>query len=162
MKYNKSDENIYINDIVKINIGYCKGKLGMVLKKSTNNIICVKCIANGLIVSLNSVHFSFIQHCTKEETKEYNKLSRKLIKEFVKKYTNIEYIKDNWLTDELMYNNITAKTLNKEYGVDCFNINLMIKYRMEINNVFLTGEQMKEFLYRNDLIYEKNNDTAKS
>ena len=142
MKYNKSDENIYVNDIVKINIGYCKGLLGQVLKKIVDkNTISVKCIYNGFILTLSVKHFTFIQHCTDEEVKVFNKLSRKLIKKYINQYKNIDYIINNWNKDVMMCNNITAKTLNKFFNTNIFNPNVLVSYKNELYEAFLTGDK---------------------
>ena len=108
---------VKLYDIVTLNVGYWKDKLAIVLYiNEDRKQIKVRIIECGMDLTLKVKDVQFVNHNNRTAAKSYLDMCEKLSKSFRNKYTNKQYIKDNWFTDVFMINDITADTLAKATG----------------------------------------------
>lgn len=108
---------VKLYDIVILSSGYWKDELGIVLYidevKKTIKLRVIKC---GMDLTLKVKDVQFVNHNNKTAAKSYIDLCNKLSAAFRNKYTDKQYIKDNWFTDKFMINDVTANTIAKGIG----------------------------------------------
>lgn len=108
---------VKLYDIVTVNTGYWKNKLAIVLYiNEDRKQIKIRIIECGMDLTLKVKDVQFVNHNNRTAAKSYLDMCEKLSKSFRNKYTNKQYIKDNWFTDVFMINDITADTLAKATG----------------------------------------------
>lgn len=108
---------VKLYDIVTLNTGYWKDKLAIVLYiNEDRKQIKVRIIECGMDLTLKVKDVQFVNHNNRTAARSYIDLCNKLSKAFRDKYTDKQYIKDNWFIDVFMINNITADTLAKATG----------------------------------------------
>lgn len=108
---------VKLYDIVTLNTGYWKDKLAIVLYiNEAKKQIKVRIIECGMDLTLKVKDVKFVNHNNRTAARSYIDLCNKLSKAFHDKYTDKQYIKDNWFTDVFMINDITADTLAKATG----------------------------------------------
>lgn len=108
---------VKLYDIVTLNTGYWKDKLAIVLYiNEDKKQIKVRIIECGMNLTLKVKDVQFVNHNNKTAARSYIDLCNKLSKTFRDKYTDKQYIKDNWFTDKFIINDITADTIAKGIG----------------------------------------------
>lgn len=108
---------VKLYDIVTLNTGYRKDKLAIVLYiNEDKKQIKVRIIECGMNLTLKVKDVQFINHNNRTAARSYIDLCNKLSKTFRDKYTDKQYIKDNWFTDKFIINDITADTIAKGIG----------------------------------------------
>lgn len=108
---------VKLYDIVTLNVGYWKDKLAIVLYiNEDKKQIKVRIIECGMDLTLKVKDVQFVNHNNRTAARSYIDLCNKLSKAFRDKYTDKQYIKDNWFIDAFMINDITADTLAKATG----------------------------------------------
>lgn len=108
---------VKLYDIVTLNTGYWKDKLAIVLYiNEDKKQIKVRIIECGMNLTLKVKDVQFVNHNNRTAARSYIDLCNKLSKAFRDKYTDKQYIKDNWFTDKLIINDITADTIAKGIG----------------------------------------------
>ena len=108
---------VKLYDIVTLNTGYWKDKLAIVLYiNEDKKQIKVRIIECGMNLTLKVKDVQFVNHNNRTATRSYIDLCNKLSKAFRDKYTDKQYIKDNWFTDKFIINDITADTIAKGIG----------------------------------------------
>lgn len=108
---------VKLYDIVTLNTGYWKDKLAIVLYiNEDKKQIKVRIIECGMNLTLKVKDVQFVNHNNKTAARSYIDLCNKLSKTFRDKYTDKQYIKDNWFIDEFIINDITADTIAKGIG----------------------------------------------
>ena len=108
---------VKLYDIVTLNVGYWKDKLAIVLYiNEDKKQIKVRIIECGMNLTLKVKDVQFVNHNNKTAARSYIDLCNKLSKAFRDKYTDKQYIKDNWFTDKFIINDITADTIAKGIG----------------------------------------------
>jgi len=113
MKYKDNpDEGIRLYDIVKPKVGIFRNKECIIVAKD-KNYITTNIIDNGLTLSLHPNKFIFVKHLNKNEVKQYFNKINDNIETLLKNYSDKKYIKNNWCSDSLIINSITAKTIDK-------------------------------------------------
>ena len=108
---------VKLYDIVILSSGYWKDELGIVLyideAKKQIKLRVIKC---GMDLTLKVKDVQFVNHNNRTAARSYIDLCNKLSKTFRDKYTDKQYIKDNWFTDKFIINDITANTIAKGIG----------------------------------------------
>lgn len=108
---------VKLYDIVILSSGYWKDELGIVLyideAKKQIKLRVIKC---GMDLTLKLKDVQFVNRNNKTAAKSYIDLCNKLSAAFRNKYTDKQYIKDNWFTDKFMINDVTANTIAKGIG----------------------------------------------
>lgn len=100
---------VKLYDIVTLNTGYWKDKLAIVLYiNEDKKQIKVRIIECGMNLTLKVEDVQFVNHNNRTAARSY--------KIFRDKYTDKQYIKDNWFTDKFIINDITADTIAKGIG----------------------------------------------
>ena len=118
---------VKLYDIVQLRVGYWKGKIAIVTQtKSDNKYVHIRLIENGMDMLHRIKDVVFVNHNTKTAAKSYFELCEKMRTKFVAKYQDLEYIRNNWDTDELMINDITARTICQ--GADIYITNSETQY----------------------------------
>lgn len=108
---------VKLYDIVTLNTGYWKDKLAIVLYiNEDKKQIKVRIIECGMNLTLKIKDVQFVNHNNRTAARSYIDLCNKLSKTFRDKYTDKQYIKDNWFTDKFIINDITADTIAKGIG----------------------------------------------
>lgn len=108
---------VKLYDIVILNTGYWKDKLAIVLYiNEDKKQIKVRIIECGMNLTLKVKDVQFVNHNNRTAARSYIDLCNKLSKTFRDKYTDKQYIKDNWFTDKFIINDITADTIAKGIG----------------------------------------------
>lgn len=108
---------VKLYDIVTLNVGYWKDKLAIVLYiNEDKKQIKVRIIECGMNLTLKVKDVQFVNHNNRTAARSYIDLCNKLSKTFRDKYTDKQYIKDNWFTDKFIINDITADTIAKGIG----------------------------------------------
>ena len=132
---------VKLYDIVTLNTGYWKDKLAIVLyinedKKQikeknlsmfeidvlimldyfSTHDLDYRIIECGMNLTLKVKDVQFVNHNNRTAARSYIDLCNKLSKTFRDKYTDKQYIKDNWFTDKFIINDITADTIAKGIG----------------------------------------------
>lgn len=108
---------VKLYDIVTLNVGYWKDKLAIVLYiNEDKKQIKVRIIECGMNLTLKVKDVQFVNHNNRTAARSYIDLCNKLSKTFRDKYTDKQYIKDNWFTDKFIINDITADTIAKGTG----------------------------------------------
>lgn len=108
---------VKLYDIVTLNTGYLKDKLAIVLYiNEDKKQIKVRIIECGINLTLKVKDVQFVNHNNRTAARSYIDLCNKLSKTFRDKYTDKQYIKDNWFTDKFIINDITADTIAKGIG----------------------------------------------
>ena len=108
---------VKLYDIVTLNTGYWKDKLAIVLYiNEDKKQIKIRIIECGMDLTLKVKDVQFVNHNNRTAARSYIDLCNKLSKTFRDKYTNKQYIKDNWFTDKFIINDITADTIAKGIG----------------------------------------------
>lgn len=103
---------VALYDIVIINTGYWKNELGIIVYiDEAAKRIKLRVIKCGMDLLLSLKNVTFVNHNNKTSAKSYIELCDKLSYKFKLKYTDIEYIKDNWDKDTFIINDITAVTI---------------------------------------------------
>lgn len=114
---------VKLYDIVTLNTGYWKDKLAIVLYiNEDKKQIKVRIIECGMNLTLKVKDVQFVNHNNRTAARSYIDLCNKLSKTFRDKYTDKQYIKDNWFTDKFIINDITADTIAKGIGQYITNI----------------------------------------
>lgn len=102
---------IKLYDIVQPRHGFWKDKLAIITAvKDTRRIHC-RIIENGMDMCFAVKDILFVNHNTKTAAKAYFDLCEKMKEKFIAKYSDIEYIKENFDTDTMIVNDITARTI---------------------------------------------------
>lgn len=115
---------VKLYDIVILSSGYWKDELGIVLYiDEVKKIIKLRVIKCGMDLTLKVKDVQFVNHNNKTAVKSYIDLCNKLSAAFRNKYTDKQYIKDNWFTDKFMINDITADTIATGIGHNIVNEN---------------------------------------
>ena len=104
-------EVVKLYDIIQPRIGYWKNKLAIITVIKDDKHVLARIIENGMDMCFNIKNISFVNHNSKTAAKSYFELCEKMRIKFVEKYSNIDYIKENFDTDELIINDIVAKTI---------------------------------------------------
>lgn len=105
---------VKLYDIVILSNGYWKDELAIILYiDETKKQIKVRIIKCGMDLTLKIKDVQFVNHNNRTSAKSYVDLCNKLSIAFRNKYTDKQYIKDNWFTDKFMINDITADTIAK-------------------------------------------------
>lgn len=108
---------VKLYDIVTLNTGYWKDKLAIVLYiNEDKKQIKVRIIECGINLTLKVKDVQFVNRNNRTAARSYIDLCNKLSKTFRDKYTDKQYIKDNWFTDKFIINDITADTIAKGIG----------------------------------------------
>lgn len=108
---------VKLYDIVTLNTGYWKDKLAIVLYiNEDKKQIKARIIECGMNLTLKVKDVQFVNHNNTTAVRSYIDLCNKLSKAFRDKYTDKQYIKDNWFTDKFIINDITADTIAKGIG----------------------------------------------
>lgn len=108
---------VKLYDIVTLNTGYWKDKLAIVLYiNEDKKQIKVRIIECGMNLTLKVKDVQFVNHNNRTAARSYIDLCNKLSVAFRNKYTDKQYIKDNWFTDKFMINDVTANTIAKGIG----------------------------------------------
>lgn len=114
---------VKLYDIVTLNTGYWKDKLAIILYiNEDKKQIKVRIIECGMNLTLKVKDVQFVNHNNRTAARSYIDLCNKLFKAFRDKYTDKQYIKDNWFTDEFIINDITADIIAKGIGQYITNI----------------------------------------
>lgn len=108
---------VKLYDIIKPRTGFWKDKLAIITDVKNDNIYC-RIIENGMDMVYKIKNIVFVNHNTKTAAKSYFALCEKMKDDFIAKYSNIEYIKENFDTDPLIINDIVASTICK--GADIY------------------------------------------
>ena len=96
---------VKLYDIVTLNTGYWKDKLAIVLYiNEDKKQIKVRIIECGMNLTLKVKDVQFVNHNNRTAARSYIDLCNKLSKAFRDKYTDKQYIKDNWFTDKFIIN----------------------------------------------------------
>ena len=115
---------VKLYDIVTLNVGYWKDKLAIVLYiNEDKKQIKVRIIECGMNLTLKVKDVQFVNHNNRTAARSYIDLCNKLSAAFRNKYTDKQYIKDNWFTDKFMINDITADTIATGIGHNIVNEN---------------------------------------
>lgn len=115
---------VKLYDIVTLNTGYWKDKLAIVLYiNEAKKQIKVRIIECGMDLTLKVKDVQFVNHNNRTAARSYIDLCNKLSAAFRNKYTDKQYIKDNWFTDKFMINDITANTIATGIGHNIVNEN---------------------------------------
>lgn len=108
---------VKLYDIVTLNTDYWKDKLAIVLYiNEDKKQIKVRIIECSMNLTLKVKDVQFVNHNNRTAARSYIDLCNKLSKTFCDKYTDKQYIKDNWFTDKFIINDITADTIAKGIG----------------------------------------------
>lgn len=103
---------VKLYDIVILSSGYWKDELGIVLyideAKKQIKLRVIKC---GMDLTLKVKDVQFVNHNNRTAARSYIDLCNKLSKAFHDKYTDKQYIKNNWFTDKFIINDVTATTI---------------------------------------------------
>lgn len=111
MKYT-TGEIVRINDIVRIHDTNTIGdKTLAIVNKLYNNVLSCTSIVNGLPLMLNIDKCELCYRNDKDSILYWRRITDTNIENFVNKYRDIKYIRDNWFSDPLIKNNITAETI---------------------------------------------------
>lgn len=109
---------VKLYDIVLLRKGYWKNKLAIITAtKPETKHIHLRVIENGMDMSFSLKDVIFVNHNTKAAAKAYFDLCEKLRQQFINKYSDINYIKENFDTDLLICNDIVAATICKGAGI---------------------------------------------
>lgn len=115
---------VKLYDIVTLNTGYWKDKIAIVLYiHEAKKQIKVRIIECGMDLTLKVKDVQFVNHNNRTAARYYIDLCNKLSAAFRNKYTDKQYIKDNWFTDKFMINDITADTIATGIGHNIVNEN---------------------------------------
>lgn len=107
---------VKLYDIVQPRVGYWKDVLGIITSIKDKHIH-VRIIKNGMDVLYKVKDVSFINHNTKTAAKSYFELCETMRNKFIAKYSNIDYIKEHFDDDEIIVNDIVAKTICDGAGI---------------------------------------------
>lgn len=108
---------VKLYDTVILSSGYWKDELGIVLYiNEVKKLIKLRVIKCGMDLTLKVKDVQFVNHNNRAAAKSYIDLCNKLSAAFCNKYTDKQYIKDNWFTDKFMINDVTANTIAKGIG----------------------------------------------
>lgn len=103
---------VKLYDIVILSSGYWKDELGIVLyideAKKQIKLRVIKC---GMDLTLKVKDVQFVNHNNRTAARSYIDLCNKLSKAFHDKYTDKQYIKENWFTDKFIINDVTATAI---------------------------------------------------
>lgn len=112
MKYTTGDI-VRINDIVRVhNVNTQVNKtLAIVSKLYADNIIECISIVNGLPLAIDIIQCDLCYRNDKDSIVYWRRIMDTNVENFIAKYRNIKYIRDNWFNDIFVKNNITAKTI---------------------------------------------------
>lgn len=103
---------VKLYDIVTLNTGYWKDKLAIVLYiNEAKKQIKVRIIECGMDLTLKVKDVQFVNYNNRTAARSYIDLCNKLSKAFHDKYTDKQYIKNNWFTDKFIINDVTATTI---------------------------------------------------
>lgn len=163
LHYPNSTEHIKQYDIVRVKTGIDKGNLAIInfVDRPKKELHC-SIINTGInhIFKITSVEFCY--HNTRAAAKQWYNQMNNSAKEFIDKYSSINYIKHNWFTDYYMINNITARTIYNaihdytKLSSD-YKLNWLIKVKDQID-LILTYNDFKfcdTVLSRDDKSYDK-------
>lgn len=112
-------EVIKLYDIVQPRIGYWKNKLSIVTAIKDTRNIHIRIIENGMDMCFKLKDLAFVNHNTRTAAKSYFTLCETMREKFIAKYSDINYIKENFDEDPLICNDIVA-------GFICKNANIFI------------------------------------
>lgn len=110
--YPNTTEHIKQYDIVRVKTGVDKGNLAIIsfVDRRKAELHC-SIINTGINYILKPSSVEFCYHNTRAAAKQWFNQMNNYAKEFISKYSSIDYIKQNWITDYYIVNNITAKTI---------------------------------------------------
>lgn len=161
---------IKLYDIVQPRIGFWKNKLAIITAIKNKYIYC-RIIENGMDMQFKVKDVVFCNHNTKTAAKSYFELSERMRNKFIAKYSNIDYIKEHFDTDELIVNDITATTICKGAGIfisnnpDQYNtlaVNWLASNKELISAIIRLGSpDIIEKLHSDDIINCGNNNYIK-
>ena len=134
---------VKLYDIVTLNTGYWKDKLAIVLYiNEDKKQIKVRIIECSMNLTLKVKDVQFVNHNNSTAARSYIDLCNKLFKAFRDKYTDKQYIKDNWFTDKFIINDITADTIAKGIGQYITNTN---SYRYSVSAIMWLSD-IKDYI----------------
>lgn len=101
---------VKLYDIVQPRKGFWKDKLAIITDVKNDMIYC-RIIENGMDMIYRIKDITFVNHNNKTAAKSYFELCEKMKAAFIAKYSDIDYIKENFDTDKMIVNDITARTI---------------------------------------------------
>lgn len=111
MKYTNGDI-VCINDVVRILVpDNINNKTLAIVNKIDNNLIYCTSIVNGLPLCFRIKDCELCYRNDKDSILYWRRIMDTNIENFINKYRDIKYIRDNWFNDPFVKNNITAKTI---------------------------------------------------
>ena len=110
-------EVVRLYDIVQPRIGYWKHKISIITAIKDNKNIHIRIIENGMDMCFKLKDLIFVNHNNRTAAKSYFELCEKMRAQFVSKYRDINYIKENIDTDPLICNDIVASLICINAGI---------------------------------------------
>lgn len=107
---------VKLYDIIQPRKGYWKDKLSIITDIKDEHIYC-RIIENGMDMCFKIKDVTFVNHNTKSAAKAYFELCEKMREKFVAKYSDIDYIKEHFDDDNLIVNDIVARTICEGAGI---------------------------------------------
>ena len=101
---------VKLYDIVQPRKSFWKDKLAIITDIKNDMIYC-RIIENGMDMIYSIKDITFVNHNNKTAAKSYFELCEKMKAVFIAKYSDIDYIKENFDTDKMIVNDITARTI---------------------------------------------------
>lgn len=139
---------VRLYDIVQPRTGYWKYKLAIITDIVDNFIHC-RIIENGMDMVYHIKNINFVNHNTKTAAKSYFKLCEKMKDSFIAKYSDIDYIRENFDTDKMIVNDIVAKTICESANIYISNnpdrysalaVNWLAKHKELISAIIRLGD----------------------
>lgn len=118
---------VKLYDIIQLRKGYWKDKLSIITDIKDEHVYC-RIIENGMDMCFKIKDVAFVNHNTKTAAKAYFELCEKMREKFVAKYSDIDYIKEHFDDDNLIVNDIVARTICE--GADIYISNNPDRYNM--------------------------------
>ena len=148
-------------DIVQPRVGYWKNELGIITAVKDSRHVHVRIIKNGMDMIFKLKDIMFINHNTKTAAKSYFELCERIRNKFIAKYSNIDYIKEHFDDDDMIVNDIVAKTICDGAGIYISNnsvqystlaVNWLAKNKELISAIIRLGNQdIVEKLHKNEI-----------
>lgn len=121
MKYTNGDI-VRINDVVRILIpDNINNKTLAIVNKIDNNLIYCTSIVNGLPLCFRIKNCELCYRNDKDSILYWRRIMDTNIENFINKYRDIKYIRNNWFNDPFVKNNITAKFLLNKAKIKTLN-----------------------------------------
>lgn len=111
MKYTTGDI-VHVNDIVRVQIpNSVHHKSLAIINKIDNNCLYCTSIVNGMPLCFTVEECILCYRNDKDSILYWRRIIDTNVENFINKYRDIKYIRDNWFNDPFIKNNITAKTI---------------------------------------------------